>query len=663
MNIYLYHIKGINTVDTLYFATLSSQLSYFDSKKAKVIQDAYYPPLYHNTIRLTRDDVDFDNIHAMNYLSFMYQLKMYYYFIRDIRYVSNDVIEIDIEMDTIQTFYFNLDIISGVVERKFINRYVYDDTEQKWYFNRDYIRENISAGNFMLNSYDSVYETTDNSKFFIVGRFTRTSKIPPGGTVQPVGTTTSWLCVEKTTIPTALNLVPNTFMSDVGDTRLFAHSAIYLNYVDSQHYDIMAGGSAITAMMTLEELYDAYICPFNPFYNIKFETNPLGINMPYITHVGYDYSYLNYNDMHGETINYLQPTANYNIKIKTWEIDLTDFCKGRNTNVSSTADYRYEPCIIDDNYMRVDFGSISTYTNYPLHFITRPYVYGHYYFNISDGSRVYYMNEYGSVIDNEFDATLTFEDNHRTLVVDNNILTLSKLKTAENAYISQNYNRWAQITFNSTQSALSNYTSSVSRISSNNKDIELALDELQDSRMTNRQIGRAKRQVQSLRNDNYVSGATFIAKTASNTIGSVVNQLYEENNLMHTPAKVQSQGNNSGIILKEAVIWHRLYTVNDIKQVGLWYQRNGYKVNDYILEPTMFTVLLNNVNTRYYFNILKCSNLTIDLERYIDSENINDDIIDRLSLGIRVWNRINNGTEEDFFIGDYRYDNVEKDYL
>lgn len=144
----LYYIRGINRYDTPYFTNKEAQANYFNSSVKKASVDAWYPPHYSNTIRLTSEELNFNL--QINYVGLIYNNKEYFYFIDDITYVNEDTIEIEISMDDIQTYMFDIDFIHSQVSRRLINRWKGD------YINREYLREDISQGTMSLKSYTEI---------------------------------------------------------------------------------------------------------------------------------------------------------------------------------------------------------------------------------------------------------------------------------------------------------------------------------------------------------------------------------------------------------------------------------------------------------------------------------------------------------------------------
>ena len=140
-----YYIRGISAMDTPYFSNIQAQQQYFAQHEVATI-DEIYPPHYQNTIKVSKDNLDFNS--QINYVSLEFNDKIYYYFIDSVRYINEDVMELSLTMDTIQTYMFDIIYNSATIERKLIRRYNADKI-----INRNYIRENISQGNYKVENY------------------------------------------------------------------------------------------------------------------------------------------------------------------------------------------------------------------------------------------------------------------------------------------------------------------------------------------------------------------------------------------------------------------------------------------------------------------------------------------------------------------------------
>lgn len=167
----LCYIEGINEVDTPWFDTIGEQTAFFDKAIVWHDDESYYPPYFMNTIRLSSDDIPFNSSKGkVNYCFLDYEDKRYYYFIDSIDYVTDDLVEIKIEMDTIQTYLFDMLISKPTISRMAIQRWgVKGDV-----INRDYIRENLSIGNMVQKSKEPI--KADDSMGWII--ITASDEIP-----------------------------------------------------------------------------------------------------------------------------------------------------------------------------------------------------------------------------------------------------------------------------------------------------------------------------------------------------------------------------------------------------------------------------------------------------------------------------------------------------
>ena len=138
-NITLYYVDGISRENTPYFDIIAHQDAFFAEHVVATPSDGFYVPFLNNKIVLSITDVGFST--KVNYLSLYFNSKHFYYFITDVVYISENEVEISIELDSVQTFMFNIVYHDGIVERKFIDRY-----KSATVINRDYIRENVSNG-------------------------------------------------------------------------------------------------------------------------------------------------------------------------------------------------------------------------------------------------------------------------------------------------------------------------------------------------------------------------------------------------------------------------------------------------------------------------------------------------------------------------------------
>lgn len=655
MIITLYYVEGISRIDTPYFATktsqatLSKQEEFFSNHIVQQLETAYYPPHYHNTIRFDTEDLTFND--SVNYLSLEYNGKTYYYFIDDVTYISESLIEVDITMDVIQTYMFDIYISNGIIERKFINRWK-KHSNTVYYINRDYIRENISSNEFIITTKE--YINTEYRNYILFVKQSKYDKSNTYGNICPRNVVSYWL--NSTTLaqhfPVSL-AVPYDIKFGPGSPYGFikddANKAAYNTY-------LVATGSY------LAETLDMYVCPFNPFKDINI-SSPSSGNCTLSGNVT-NTEYLNFDDMHGETVYYNKALYDtYNLAIKHHSISFTSRFY-RNTDITAHFKASRIPQMLDDNYMRLTFGTDACCTTYPLYTIYKtPYLYGHYAFDITNGSRIYFIS------DNDTSDT----DYYNTMVIDTNILSVDLKNTPWAQYIANNKNRWAQLNMNNIASisqAGATYAGSTSKIG------KIGVDRISNTSYTYSKIqGRNKK-------GQYTSSA--LRKTATNRVDSsrdvygevptqgnastlagavigagnnIMQQYYTEKNLLAAPSTLSQLGECiNGLLSQSHLIFKQIEEVIDYTQCGNYYHRNGFLINEHINAKSD---IFGYISTRYYFNIIKMSIAEVHLHHVIEDETTVEEIKARLNDGVRLWNIRNTGVT----IGDFQYDNVEYDFL
>ncbi len=106
---------------TLYFDSLTEQNAYFQKHIVKTFTGyTFLRPTW--SIKV---EADFATTHTWHYLRFHNATgKMYYYFINKVHYINDHTVELDLEMDVIQTYMFNWSLPSCFIERT--------HTKDKW---------------------------------------------------------------------------------------------------------------------------------------------------------------------------------------------------------------------------------------------------------------------------------------------------------------------------------------------------------------------------------------------------------------------------------------------------------------------------------------------------------------------------------------------------
>lgn len=692
MDIKLYYIEGISRIDTPYFSSQQEQSDYFYDHLVKNIDLPYYPPHYQNSIRFDTDDVSFTS--SVNYLSLEYGGKVYYYFIDSVDYSSENVVILNITMDVIQTYFFNIYIAHGVIERKFINRWKKYNNTNTWYINRDYIRENNSKADFLparknyvsniyeddlwivykiversFNTIQAFYETRFTTYFTDV-RFTS----PFMYLFIPVGADNYEYYENDTLVKSGHLYPPSVFLRSLspyiadayvvhgfplGDKDVINHNGV-LTIKDDKlgmlHLDSYSGNSNVFDYIRNLSSYSSL--PAVLTYSIETGLFSTPVTNPGYVNVNVDTKVRN---------------ANPNI--------MGNAAFTRNVNIQNTFQHYYCPVLLDENYINLEIGNDNATTSYPLYkcdfsagtvhiefdFWTNlvngyQYYFPYRLYRIGSGSTTKENSEpYYSTI--TCDTNIPYADiivdsqtewiinNHARIVGNAMGLVATGVKAIGSAISGTMIGKMAD--FKGTAKKISDITSNKSNY---------------DRRYKNPTLKKKfASEVDSLRGDmkmgdftpdiNPLSGFTSFAQKGI-MMGAELNQAGMVPNNVKQTASFSDKVN-----YKSYRTWYKWTFVNDYDQCGWYYHLNGYRVDEHIVNVSN---IFDYVNTRYYFNVLKISDVDLHLHNVIEDEETVSIIEDVLGGGIRLWNVGNSGTgvpAVTFNIGDYTYDNVEKDYL
>lgn len=676
MNVTLYYVEGISRIDTPYFATKTTQASlekqeeFFTSKIVKTIQLSYYPPHYRNAIRFDEDDLTInDNV---NYLSLDYNGKKYYYFIDSINYISESLIEVEITMDVIQTYMFDIYISNGIIERKFINRLIAGE------YNRAYIRENVSNNEYVYYTHQ-VYNSDIKQWLVFI----------------PV---TTYLCIKQANMIVKFNKnLPGLLTDGFINTSYCTYITTYYPSVYSGHAwedtldakDIMPSSDVTNGSMDITTAFgewsshnvtvDMYICPFNCSTDITLTyVSSLGkvrvtadttyddsSVSPVVRHTGAFYAYLHRIELvsgqaviptyclapdndpvaHGALDGAYNPV--FNSKVLTGGQDIGNFASNGNRSVPYSS--RYITQMLDENYIRIKYGSINNYTSIPLYLLTLPRFRYNAAFNPNDGSRIYWLDSYDAIVPDVFN----------TVTIDNNVLHYDLKNDPWKEYVAANRGRWAAATVNTaltifTKGAYNNMQNKfanqeINDIMANPKSYDRRYKEPKLKTKPANMVAARERDIEA-HNMNTKIGAVDSAKN------NLVTQAFQDYNVACQPPTPKQVGNVGGIGAKDAYIMYYEEHVQDYEQCAQYYHRNGFLVNEYINgTDNIFGYVFN----RYYFNILKMQLPNVHLHNVIEDEDTINAITDRLVDGLRLWNVM----YEDVSLGDFQYDNVELLYL
>ena len=381
--IYLYYIRGINRYDTPYFANINDQETYFEGKQVVSI-DSWYPPHYDNTIRFTSDDLSFKK--QVNYLSLEFNGKVFYYFIDDIRYIDEDTVEIDITMDVIQTYMFNIDWINSTVSRRLIDRWNGDA------INRKYLREQIGSGLYDTITY---YEVPYNYPHIVL---TSADNLGDSGS-------------------------PSTF---IYDNQLINDSTYTYLIIDTLNdgfkYQLYKGSTGLGRTYTTKDVMKWNDAPKieRAFMFMYFQLGSVSESgTGDLTKLELSNAYSG--DTFVPSLKSGIPRDPYcqidtvNITPDTYTIT-TPFVK--NTSATASFDKKYVPQLLDENFIRIKFGERLGYTTYPTSLMITKSLVGTALNDYKTGNRIFRLEQDSSEKDKYMTTCINNTQENVTLIND-----------------------------------------------------------------------------------------------------------------------------------------------------------------------------------------------------------------------------------------------------
>ncbi len=150
--------------NTLYFTSKEKQEEYFQSRMVRTYHNFSYqrkdipvrlPTVDSNGLVSEYDDLINSGVNYIMYKNSYYTDKWFYAFITDIKYVSDGIVEIEIETDVIQTWLFDFRVKSSFVEREHVS----DDT-----IGKHTIEEGLETGEYTNLSCEEIPYGTETSE-------------------------------------------------------------------------------------------------------------------------------------------------------------------------------------------------------------------------------------------------------------------------------------------------------------------------------------------------------------------------------------------------------------------------------------------------------------------------------------------------------------------
>lgn len=647
----LVYIKGISRYDTWKFANKTEQYNYFDGLDGVTI-DEFYPPHYTNNIKLELSQVDYNAVN-FNYLLLSFNDKYYFYFIDKITYINEDVYSLEIVMDTVQTYMFDINFYQSHIFKRSIKRFNDDGT-----INRNYVRENLSHGDF---KYKSLNLIESSIRYIIIY-----STVRLGAIQYPSPVAREYLDEQSYVNDNIYNYSSNTYYVYI--CPILANDFYQQHRTDG--YKLNGNGSSHIGTNRLNNLWDMLndIGSVNGIVDMVMCNN---IALDTIFGITYDYGVIQeqtpnsvygvnfyssildveYGNFGGQTDYsyplYRLPTL---LGINTLKHNINLGCT-KNTSLNILKNKKFIPQLLDENYFRIYFGEKSNYNQLPLYKIYKTKVIDTYLnvqiaciFDVMSCARTYWL----------INDLTSLKDDFLTTIVCNSNEGMVLKNDAWKTYISQNRATWTdgfqlQKDLNASNLILNTAEQGIKAIGS-----------FVGGGITSNFLS-PKRAMANVAGTGTTATASYIGGMAS-SIGNYfiqqhsidANHRITQGNLLATPQE-SKQGNNftNDLNIKANSFMVSVEVVSDIDNVALEYENEGYSVNEIYTDTNIF-----EFNDRYYYNIIQGKDIRFDLD-VLSTNDIKNDIRTRIESGLRLWNKSNNTNILDNII----YDNVETNLL
>lgn len=598
MNINFYYIKGINKTDTMRFDNESLQQSYFESHIVQQYDDnAFYPPHYSFDLKVDTEEINLST--SVNYLSLYYNNKYYYYFINNITYLNENIISISLEMDTIQTYMFNMTRIYGLVERQSIERWKGNE------INRDYIRENLSlTGNISSETWKEIKPSNYSNIALVLTQF------------MPIES--DW----------------TTYYSKGKNANVYMGCKYLCSFIPTPSYtgqvytkikigDKEVANSNVATVGKSSYAIKQFYIPDISLLGISWKVNDYTLILSSNSYISFDYE--TYDDRIYAFIGgqYLDKGISTN---------LINFGYSKNKNKKSIFNYYFVPAMVDSFYIKTFVGVRGDMQQVPIENLTYP-------------SFTPYIN---------VDATTgkimigieAFDYNYNFFYVSNIEPSIEITSDPYIEYTSRN----------SSMMQLKNIIG-VQQMAMGIGTMGIGGFNTSDTAKYSDYAWRGKGHKSTYYSNHSVSYNPNLK--SSNQILDGINQLAENkatiDDLIRSPNTIKTTGSASSMVAYDGMTpYVYYYTVKDYYLCSVKMERLGYRVDKYIKYTN-----LSKFNVRYYYNVIQYGDdVNVDLNILQDDTTI-ENIKWRLRNGLRLWNVNNEGVE----MQEYFYDNVENSYL
>ena len=152
--------QDINYNHTPYFSSLTSQISWYASKRVYTIENANYQRKNNNL----KVNYHIDDLALVNYAMVNNNNKWYFYFVADKVYINERTTELILRLDVLQTYLFDFTLGNCLIERTHTNRY---DKNGDIVLEPMFIEEDFSSGEYTPFLTTEIYNYKDKGSYII----------------------------------------------------------------------------------------------------------------------------------------------------------------------------------------------------------------------------------------------------------------------------------------------------------------------------------------------------------------------------------------------------------------------------------------------------------------------------------------------------------------
>lgn len=531
MNITIYQLFGINKTDTPVFDSVENQNYFFDHQGLSEHMDidtGFYPPYFRNRIKVEITNLNL-SASGFNYLRLLYNDKYYYYFITSIEYVNEDIILLNVEMDTIQTYMFD----SHAAKYNYIK--LGRETIVRWkddnIINREYIRENISNGSFTVCKYNNRLNDDVNSvmnymyvcKMVDLRAEDSSQAVDVSTRLNLEGISGSVLRGKSIYVPYAFAFIP---YNEITEDRVSQNS-----YVTR---------ALMKDLPTSPYIVDMYLIPFKVVdgLNVKFENNKYVLDRP-SSIVSSNIWGINGAIPHGQ--------GEINTIGNTVTMTTPYFKPISNETLRQVFDPYRCVALYDNNYVKLTIGDSAIRSEYPLYTLEELDLCYSYWADLSTGYRYYNIHP----TETEFAVS-----KYNTIACNTHVLSLDLKNEPWTEYIANNKATMGGAIGGMFISLLTGGLISVGYESAG-----------QDFR----------------------AGLSAI-KTAGSASSGVYSEAIKQVNLQAAPSTIKGVGNAQSVCLSDdTIITIKMYLCDDFEECARYFEAYGYKVSKIIIyNPFMY---------------------------------------------------------------------------